>query len=786
MFRRFLGFVANTNDKKDESSDFDSSDKSGSEMDERSKHDSVITDDSPYLSFTQESSPKERIFRENVSDELQLSIDNASQPANEESVSSSPILGAKSDAVESTKGELDSLNRSFNTIPNTNSDITNACTFNGNSGESIEAKDEFVEMFNFVAQQHKEKVKVEQIYNRVNDNKLSFSDAFYLNAAFSALNWDMLPYLPKGFLSNLKLCVDIYNFEEIEQIYLHAIKLNNDYILKGFGYNELYLREAQVQTPLIQLSLVEIYLKMVDIFDQTPCIEHYVFKATQILINNFKHYKEYNYYHLNIITKNDFYGLICNPKISSIIKDNSIHEVLNLDLFTNDEDRKYELKLKIKLADNYLNKEFTLTGTPIKDALLAHKYASEVYKLAFEKNYFDEMKDALQIISSVYRYCGAEELANEYLKKSNSLVAQISNEYGLNISKFGVNSEYLINLQKAIQKPILDSVTDCALRGKWYDYHWLGQYGLVYYLDEKIIEKHVKHLVPSNLPEDLSKQHLDNLRWDTKKLIFQAICLGCSKNNNENIICALIFKEKHPKLIEDIAKNHPEYFNNSVIVKALFNENKNNLVNDFDSQNNINYEANCMLPVIENYTKNTLDNINYILNSSDESHKKSAKIISAASPEAISKILGNNNSLIENGVKYAQALMFKEIVKTLGDSSNAEHGVALDFCKAYPLASSIILKSYKDLFDNDLEYKCNNLINDYYNSSICPELNETQFESVMEIKHPLEAYMYEANSQSIVYSPFRDEEPYSESFIYRMFNKSKANVTGNNFEHFDD
>lgn len=164
----------------------------------------------------------------------------------------------------------------------------------------------------------------------------------------------------------------------------------------------------------------------------------------------------------------------------------------------------------------------------------------------------------IKIAENAYRKLGDEAKAN-FLSKSNQFT----------IKQRGNIDDITIAVKEKIQSGVLNNVQALAKEGSWNYSGWnvpilrsiMSDWGVATYSS-------YEYYLKSQLG-DLDK--VQNIEI-AKMLIFEAINLAIMNSDKKDLTCAREFAKTYPELTKKIAKEHPEYFVDALIVKALIND----------------------------------------------------------------------------------------------------------------------------------------------------------------------------------------------------------------------
>ncbi len=234
-------------------------------------------------------------------------------------------------------------------------------------------------------------------------------------------------------------------------------------------------------------------------------------------------------------------------------------------------EKEYEEQLSFYLKQNVS----TLTKLCLKEDVIGResfikypsiRYIQDCFKNpssfnVFKENAQDLMKEYIKknTYSGLIKYYLALEPIEAYLKENAPEFIK-NNEEREFILKRSSTNEYILAIKEKLQTKVLSTIAKLSSEGTWSNQksYNLYDWGVKGYLEDKYL-----------------KEQLGNLYKTieiAKMLCFEAICLGAI--NSKNYTCVKEFAKAHPSLIQNIAKQHPEYFVDGSIVRMCITDDK--------------------------------------------------------------------------------------------------------------------------------------------------------------------------------------------------------------------
>lgn len=381
-------------------------------------------------------------------------------------------------------------------------------------------------------------------------------------------------------------------------------------------------------------------------------------------------------------------------------------------------------------------------GKSIKDKginIEAIKYAKLAYNMGITVNNLEAAAKALEIQADIFKSFGDEKLSLLLQEQAENLSPITSTELKdpeiSNISKIkleqivihGTVDKNIMIIKEAIQESILDPIKIAASRGKWVDHKVSsGNIGVSGYLG-------------SFLENQLGKLYNEENLKKALELCFEAVNLGIMSSEKKNPLCAAIFALEYPETINNVLKEHPEYFVDGFILKtSLLNasEYAKKLLGDkliANKSYNTYFEQEIAPFVDERLKDNVYQPIVKIITDGSWNNNIEQNLLTLTSEKYLTdtrfnlgtSYLGNNLGAINDMVKIVQVIAFKTIISTILEQNSTNYSPISAFTKAYPEIVNRVL-------DDHPEYLCDNktII------SICRQiLTELKFENSENIKH---------------------------------------------------
>jgi len=179
-------------------------------------------------------------------------------------------------------------------------------------------------------------------------------------------------------------------------------------------------------------------------------------------------------------------------------------------------------------------------------------YAEEAYNMATELGMKIELNSALNCMAAIYRFFGDDLKANYLLTQADESDVSIDV-----IKMHGSIVSNELHLKTLIQVPILNEISKAAAHGKWFNKKLSGEYGVIGYINEKYLTSILgaELATPENIQIVLT-------------LCFEAINLGIMESLEKNPLCAVIFAQEYPEIVQATLTTHPEYFVDGFILQT--------------------------------------------------------------------------------------------------------------------------------------------------------------------------------------------------------------------------
>ena len=268
----------------------------------------------------------------------------------------------------------------------------------------------------------------------------------------------------------------------------------------------------------------------------------------------------------------------------------------------------------------------------------------------------------------------------------------------------GIITDKVLEIKKQIQVNVLDKIQVAAARGKWVEIKIYVDNGVGGYLDENWLKSQLGPLATQE-------------NYETAlALCFEAINIGIMNSQVHNPICAAIFCQRYPELVEKIIATSPEYFVDGSIfrvsylgaskysVKLLAKKLEENegLYNKF-------FEKEMITIINERIKEYILAPIELIVKKGEWSQYVESDLISKLTPYFISKTIGNNLSQISDVFSIVRIMAFQQIIESIEQSKSVNFSPIQTFTKAYPELVKRIMKDHAELVTNKTIEKCINI-----------------------------------------------------------------------------
>ena len=163
-----------------------------------------------------------------------------------------------------------------------------------------------------------------------------------------------------------------------------------------------------------------------------------------------------------------------------------------------------------------------------------------------------ELNSALNCMANIYKFFGDDLKANYLLTHADE--SAVSTDV---IKMHGTIVVEELHLKTLIQVQVLNEISKAAANGKWFNKQLAGEYGVIGYINEKYLTSILgaELATPENIQIVLA-------------LCFEAIDLGIVESLEKNPLCAVIFAQEYPEIVQEILKTHPEYFVDGFILQT--------------------------------------------------------------------------------------------------------------------------------------------------------------------------------------------------------------------------
>jgi len=268
----------------------------------------------------------------------------------------------------------------------------------------------------------------------------------------------------------------------------------------------------------------------------------------------------------------------------------------------------------------------------------------------------------------------------------------------------GIITDKVLEIKKQIQINVLDKIQLAAARGKWVENKIYVDNGVGGYLDENWLKSKLGHLAnQENYETALS-------------LCFEAINIGIINSQVYNPICAAIFCQRYPGLVEKIIATYPEYFvDGSIFRVSYLGASKYSVkllakkLEENEGVYNKYFEKEMITIINERIKEYILAPIELIVRKGEWSKYVESDLISKLTPYFISKTIGNNLSQISDVFSIVRIMAFQQIIESIEQSKSVNFSPIQTFTKAYPELVKRIMKDHAELVTNKTIEQCINI-----------------------------------------------------------------------------
>lgn len=268
----------------------------------------------------------------------------------------------------------------------------------------------------------------------------------------------------------------------------------------------------------------------------------------------------------------------------------------------------------------------------------------------------------------------------------------------------GIITDKVLEIKKQIQVNVLDKIQVAAARGKWVEIKIYVDNGVGGYLDENWLKSQLG---------SLSSQE----NYETAlSLCFEAINIGIMNSQVHNPICAAIFCQRYPELVEKIIATCPEYFvDGSIFRVSYLGASKYSVkllakkLEENEGLYNKYFEKEMITIINERIKEYILAPIELIVKKGEWSQYVESDLISKLTPYFISKTIGNNLSQISDVFSIVRIMAFQQIIESIEQSKSVNFSPIQTFTKAYPELVKRIMKDHAELVTNKTIEQCINI-----------------------------------------------------------------------------
>lgn len=349
------------------------------------------------------------------------------------------------------------------------------------------------------------------------------------------------------------------------------------------------------------------------------------------------------------------------------------------------------------------------TGNEVSDGsakLEALNYAKSAYNMAINLGDVNSSVAALRLEAEIYRFYGDETLATSLFGLAKSLKPtegkqnqEDASRPHEQIMKHNQTSPETLTIKLQIQQTVLDPIQRAAAKGKWVDKHIQGNFGVSGYLGN-----YLKTQLGTLNSEENMKIAL--------KLCFEAINLGIMSVKEPNPLCAAIFAQKYPEIVEQTLKENPEYLVDGFIVRTSTKEAHpytESILGKKVSTNGDGYNKyleKAIIPFIINRLQGpVLDQITKIISSGTWDEEVKSTLLTLLSERYLTtssalynSYLGHNLSTEKDMFNIVRMLAFKTLVEAITESGSTNYAPVSAFVQAYPELIVRIAKDHPEYF----------------------------------------------------------------------------------------
>ncbi len=343
------------------------------------------------------------------------------------------------------------------------------------------------------------------------------------------------------------------------------------------------------------------------------------------------------------------------------------------------------------------------------------------------------MKDMFSDVKGFYDLGKSQILAKQIDFLHNTFLEQKNNDNNIKEQPFEFtpiveinHTELPLQLKQQMQKDILDKIQLAASKGKWTEKYGIvieRDYGVSGYIDKQWLIKQI----PSLKQESNYEVALE--------ICFEAINIGIMNSSDKNPLCAQIFAQKYPEIVQKVVKEYPQYLVDGYILKtSIINASaySEKLIQQKLEQNkdyNKFYEDE-IIRFVEQYGSNSKEKENSVLQkqiiqpiteviSSRNSTKSNVELTikQKLDEKNLKNAFGNNLTQVKDFYSVVRLLVFKEIINSIIDNELQDYSPISFFQDSFPELSARIYKDHNDYYRNDkgIELTVNNFISNLHN-----------------------------------------------------------------------
>ncbi|MFK7967555.1 MAG: hypothetical protein AB8B68_00035 [Rickettsiaceae bacterium] len=262
-------------------------------------------------------------------------------------------------------------------------------------------------------------------------------------------------------------------------------------------------------------------------------------------------------------------------------------------------------------------------------------------------------------------------------------------------------TDKILVIKQQIQANVLDKIQVAAGKGKWIEVKFYVDNGVGAYLE--------KGWLTSQLGSLANQENYET----ALTLCFEAINIGIMNSKMHNPLCAAIFCQRYPDLVQKIISVCPEYFVGGSILRTSYldaSQYSVNLTGKKLTKNEGSYNKffeKEMTPIINERIKDSiLVPIEKMIKKGEWSQPIESNLIDKLTPYFISLVIGNNLSQSSDIFSIVRIMAFQQIIESIEQSQSVNFTPIQTFTKKYPELVKRIFKDHPELITNKTIEKC--------------------------------------------------------------------------------